>query len=295
MLHDFIVKPVLDVGAGCFYSWIMSHGENPKLAKWPFFAADLLLLVCAYFVVSRGPETLDLWRSIVIVAAVGLGGYVSVLPFLKEYESSTKLAEVGELEGVVGQIDKVETIAAQITGATSRWQSVQEASERIVKQSTEISNRMTAEARAFSDFMKSTNDVEKTNLRLEVEKLRRVEGDWLQVLVHVQDHVFALHQSGVRSGQPALIENLTSFQGACHDASRRVGLGVFAAAPGEVFDPKRHQLVEGDASASAGRAIAGTLAPGYTFQGRLLRPVVVQLQADGAGATPPVEDPVETV
>jgi len=44
------------------------------------------------------------------------------------------------------------------------------------------------------------NDSEKTTLRLEVEKLRRGELEWLQALVHILDHVFALHTAAMHSG-----------------------------------------------------------------------------------------------
>ncbi len=256
----------------------MRDAENPRLAKWPFFLADLLLLGSAYLVVRQGAVPLDLWRAVVIVAAVALGGYLSLLPFLKEYESASRLAEADQLQTVTNQMNNLEVLAEQITTATSRWQAVQEASEKIVRQSQEISHRMTSEAKAFAEFMKSANDTEKSTLRLEVEKLRRAEGDWLQVQVHTLDHIFALHQSGMRSGQPNLIENLTNFQNACRDVSRRVGLGVYAASASEPFDPKRHQLAEGDPAQALGRPIGVTVAPGYTLQGRVLRPALVQLQ-----------------
>jgi molecular chaperone GrpE (heat shock protein) len=256
----------------------MHNAENPTLAKWPFFLADALLLGSAYLVVRLGVVPLDLWRAAVIVVAVGLGGYLSLLPFLKEYESASRLTEADKLQTVAGQLKNLESLTGQITTATSRWQSVQEASEKIARQSKEMADRMTAEARAFGEFMKNANDTEKNNLRLEVDKLRRAEGDWLQVVVHTLDHVFALHQSGLRSGQPNLIENLGNFQNACRDTSRRVGLGVFGAEASEPFDPKRHQLVDGDPAKAVGQPIVATLAPGYTLQGRMIRPALVQLQ-----------------
>ena len=64
-------------------------------------------------------------------------------------------------------------------------------------------------------------DVDLRKVRLEVEKLRRAEGEWLQVLVRVLDHVYALHLGALRSGQPNLIEQLSNFQNACRDAARR--------------------------------------------------------------------------
>ena len=104
------------------------------------------------------------------------------------------------------------------------------------------------------------------------------------------DHVYALHQAAVRSGQPGLIEQLGAFQNACRDAARRVGLTPYAAGPGEVFDGQRHQVSDGDPKPSAEAVIHETLATGYTFQGRLVRPALVRLRpAPPAGNAP--EDP----
>jgi molecular chaperone GrpE (heat shock protein) len=131
--------------------------------------------------------------------------------------------------------------------------------------------------------MKRANDSERATLRLEVEKLRRVEGEWLQVLVRMLDHVYALHQGASRSGQPKLAEQVGSFQMACRDSARRVGLAPFTANEGEPFDAQRHQLVEEGATAPADAVVAETIATGYTFQGRLVRPALVRLR-DGEAA-----------
>jgi hypothetical protein len=60
--------------------------------------------------------------------------------------------------------------------------------------------------------MQKMNDSEKAALRLEVEKLRRGEVEWLQVLVRILDHVFVLHAAAMRSGQPKLAEQITNFK-----------------------------------------------------------------------------------
>ena len=60
------------------------------------------------------------------------------------------------------------------------------------------------------------------------------------------DHVYALNQAAQRSGQPALIEQLSHFQNACRDAARRVGLTAYVATPSEPFEATRHQLADGD-------------------------------------------------
>jgi molecular chaperone GrpE (heat shock protein) len=125
--------------------------------------------------------------------------------------------------------------------------------------------------------MQKVNDTEKATLRLEVDKMHRAENEWLQVSVRMLDHVYALHLGAARSGQPNLIAQMTNFQNACREVVRRVGLTPFAANPAEPFDAERHQLLEGEQAPAAGGTVVETLATGYTFQGRLLRPALVRL------------------
>jgi molecular chaperone GrpE (heat shock protein) len=136
---------------------------------------------------------------------------------------------------------------------------------------------------AFTEFLQRANDSERANLRLEVDKLKRGEGEWLQVLVRMLDHVYALHQGASRSGQPKVAEQVGNFQMACRDSARRVGLTPFTANEGEPFDAQRHQLVEEGATAAVDAIVAETIATGYTFQGRLVRPALVRLR-DGEAA-----------
>ena len=82
---------------------------------------------------------------------------------------------------------------------------------------------MATEVHTFTEFQQKMNDGEKTALRLEVEKLRRAEGEWLQVLARILDHIFALHNAA-QSGKPEVTEQIAQFQNACRDVARRVGL-----------------------------------------------------------------------
>ena len=93
--------------------------------------------------------------------------------------------------------------------------------------------------------MQKMNDSEKATLRLEVEKLHRGETEWLQVLVRILDHVFALHTAAVRTGDPKFAEPITNFQNACRDIVRRIGLTPFIAEPDEQFNAERHQFAGG--------------------------------------------------
>src|SRR5260221_405827 len=133
----------------------------------------------------------------------------------------------------------------------------------------------TTEARGFAEFLRKANDSEKANLRLEVEKLRRTEGEWLQVVVRMMDHVYALYSAGAKSGQVELVQQLANFQNACRDVARRPGLLAFVATPGETYNPQVHlNAVEGVEPPPEAR-VTDTVATGYTYQGQLLRKALV--------------------
>jgi molecular chaperone GrpE (heat shock protein) len=211
------------------------------------------------------------------------GALLAVVPFLLEYEALAKAAQARELTTVASLLKNLEGIAAQISSATGKWQDAQEQADKTAAAAREIAERMTGEVRGFTEFMQRANDSERANLRLEVDKLRRAESDWLQTLVRTLDHVYALHLGACRSGQSKLIEQVGQFQAACRDAARRVGLVPFSAGEGDAFDAQRHQLAEEEAAAPAGAVVGETVATGYTFQGRLVRPAVVRLLGDRAG------------
>jgi len=255
----------------------MSDLNAPPLAKWPFFLGDAVLLGMAIFITYQCKLPLGHWELCFVVLCVAGGMLLGIAPFLLEYDALVKLTEANALTTVVSQLHNLEGIAAQISGATSRWQDAQDQADKTARSAREIADRMTAEAQAFTEFMRQASDNERATLRLEVEKLRRAEGDWLQVLVRTLDHVFALHQGALRSGQPGLIEQLGNFQNACRDAARRVGLTPFAANEAEPFDPQRHRLLDEAAKPPADAVVAQTIAVGYTFQGRLIRPALVSL------------------
>jgi len=75
------------------------------------------------------------------------------------------------------------------------------------------------------------------------------------------------------------------FQNACRDAARRVGLTPFTAKEAEPFDAQRHQLADENAKPPADAVVAETVAAGYTFQGRPLRPALVRLRENAMGVT----------
>jgi molecular chaperone GrpE (heat shock protein) len=258
-----------------------------KLPKWPFFVADGLFLVLAALIVGMNPHGMSVWLATALFMCVASGAAFCVYPFVADHQAALKLAEMDGFASTIAQIQKIEQIAEQIGTATGHWQSALDQSAKTVTAASEIATRMEAEARSFADFMQKANDSEKAHLRLEVDKLRRSEAEWLQVLVRIFDHVYALNQAGVKSGQHALIQNLGNFQNACRDVTRRVGLVPFVAAPDEEFDKTRHQTVEGGGGEGVHGPVLETLATGYSYQGQLIRRALVALRTSPMAAPAP--------
>ena len=257
-----------------------------KVPKWPFFVADAFMVGLAYFLFYyQAKLPLTRWEVIACCVCVTLGAILGILPYLLEYRAVikygalVKLIETSSLRDASEKIQNLESCVAQISTASDQLQSVQVQADKTAGLANDITERMSKEVREFTAFMQKANDGEKATLRLEVEKLRRAENEWLNVQVFTLDHIFALNRAASRSGQPNLVAQLGQFQEACRDAARRVGLVPVLAAAGDVFDAQRHQLAEGQA-AVVGAIIGEVVASGYSFQGKIIRPALVTLQSE---------------
>ena len=272
----------------------MNDVTHWKIPKWPFLLGDVLLLALAYLIVWKSPHPIAKWEIIACFASAALGTAVGALPFILDYKAMGKAIEVNALGAVSEKIENLEKLSAQVSAATNQWAGVQEVvqanTDKSVAAAKEIADKMTEEVRQFNEFMQKMQDNEKATLRLEVEKLHRGELEWLQVLVRVLDHVFAVHAAAVRSGDPKFAIPLANFQSACRGTARRVGLTPFVAEPNEPFDAERHQVGSGKEKPPEGAVVAETIGSGYTFQGRLLRPALVRVREPDEPAAARLEE-----
>ena len=245
----------------------MNDVRDWKIPKWPFLLGNALLLAFAYLIVWKSPHPISQWEILACFAAAALGAMLGILPFLLDYRAMGTALEVNALGAVADKIQDLEKLAAQITSATNQWDVIQGQAEKTSAGAKQIADKMGAEVREFSEFMQKMNDSEKAALRLEVEKMHRGEAEWLQMLVRIFDHVFALHAAAVRSGQPQLAEQITHFQNACRDTVRRIGLTPFAAEPGEAFDAERHQVADAKEKPPTARSSPKPSARATRFKG----------------------------
>jgi len=258
----------------------MNQAPEWKIPKWPFLLGNAVLLAVAAVLIYKAAHPISDLQIILAVSAVALGAILGCLPFILDYRAAGKMLEVNALSTVAAQLQDLKKYSTQIADATDQWARVQEItrshSDKTVAATSGIADRMVTEIRDFNEFQLKLNDTEKGALRLEVEKLRRTEGEWIQVVARILDHIFALYLAASRSGQPELADQIGHFQNACRDAARRVGLTPFGAEPNDKFDPKRHRA-QGVENPADGALVAGLLAPGMTYQGRLIRLALVQL------------------
>ncbi len=261
----------------------MSLLTIPRAAKWPFFVGDGLLLGLAWLFYTQAKLPMNGPTLVACVACFAIGAVLGITPFILDHQAEVKIAESNGLASTVDRIRGLETIAAAVQSATGRWQGVHEHATQAINAARQVSEKMSEQMTSFMEFLEKANDSERQHLRLEVDKLKRAESDWLGVLVRILDHVFAIHSAARRSGQQKVVDQLTQFQLACRDTARRVGLTPFEAEPGAPFDPQQHQLVGGGEVVAESR-IAETVATGFTFRGQMIRPAVVALE--GAGTTP---------
>ena len=273
--------------------------EAVRINRWPFVVADLLLILVALVTYAHGQHWpfgdrvgLEPWTGWVLTACVFLGAAFSVMPFLLEHRLWARMTEIDRVHTAVQQVRNIEQAARQIHSATASWQAVQDDASKAVAAARELQELMTAEIRSFQDFLQRANDNERTHLRLEVDKLRRSEGEWLQVLVRVLDQVWALYQAAVRSGKINLVEQLSHFQRACRDIAQRVGVVPFTAHNGEVLDTELHELASAEDQNRTNAPVAETVATGFRYQGQIVRKALVVLQPEEA-AQPPAPPPVE--
>jgi molecular chaperone GrpE (heat shock protein) len=262
----------------------MTQPAFPRQTKWPFFLADAVLLALAVAIIFLSAQPLGFWPLAFVFLSVSAACLFGIAPFLHDHRAALAMSQSESLASGLGQLKNLDQIKNQIAGATSHWEQAVEHSKQTVKSAAELSAQMKVETEEFCRFLEKSNEVEKQHLRLEVEKLRRAEGEWLQVMVRIFDHIYALYGAACRSGQEKLIGEIGGFQQACRDIARRLGLTPLLAEPGTPFNPEHHQLADPDESPPEQACVRETLATGFSFQGQLLRKPVVRVE-------PPHQDP----
>src|SRR5579863_9164054 len=169
-----------------------------SLPLWPFLAADALFVGTGGLLLWLGHRPLLWWEAALIVICIAAAAGSFIFPFARRNHDDQALAQARLLAQTSLKLQQLDQVAAQITGATNQWREYHEQSGKSAAEAKAVAESMSVEARKTAELLQKGNDVEKGNLRLEVEKLRRAEAEWIQIVVHILDHVFAIFQAANR-------------------------------------------------------------------------------------------------
>jgi len=245
-----------------------------SVPKWPFLLADIIFIALGFWISTLIQGEPQSWQIISILVCAVLGAVFAVAPFYFEYNAESKAVEIAQLTTVAKEINKMETVAAQIAEASENWEAVQASSKQTAILAEEIAGGIAETVKTHDEFMATAHNKEFNTLKLEVEKLRRAETDWANTLVSLLDLVYRLEKSAVASGKEQFIQTMGQFQDQCREVARRVGLVAFEAELGSAFNPEEHVLPDGE-SAAADAAVSETRLPGFRLQGKLVRKPLV--------------------
>ena len=256
----------------------MNEPKVPLMTKWPFFVADAVAFIGCFLIYNSGSGPLSAGEMIAFIVCGALGMVFLCYPFVQEYRTDARFAEAEQLAQVTDFMTRLEKVKNGVTVATAHLETAQDYAEKTIESSKEIAERMTDEAKAFAEFMAKANDTEKSHLQLEVDKLKQGEMESIKALMTTLDETFRISQAAARSGNAGVAEQLGKFQAVCRAAASRIGLIPFEADFGDPFNSEKHVLPDPKMEVPEGARIGGTLAPGYTYMRRPLRPAAVLLQ-----------------
>ncbi len=261
----------------------MNDQRTINIPKFPFLIGDFTLVAITIMLILNMEKPLTPTVVLLSIVGFGLAALIGLVPYLLEFFALVKLNQIRTLAEGFKKLQQLDTVANTIHAATTQWLGVHDLAQQSLQAAKDVTEQITREAQAFRELIQKINDSEKNLLKLEVEKLHRAQADWVQVMIGIFDHIYALYKAAVRSGRPELIDQLTKFQSACRDLALRIGLVPVEADRGDLFDPNQHAPADPNVKPEIGTPILETIATGYIFQNRLIRPVIVKIQ------TPPEE------
>ena len=170
----------------------MQETLPPQIPKWPFYLSDAILLAAAGFIVWQGTLPLGRWEILGSLCCVILGAVIAIFPFILEYQAITRLSEAVTLADGLERIQHAQTIAQRIAEATNNWQAVHESASKTAATAQEISERMAAEVRDFTQFLQKLTTPSRCASRSKTAPGR--DGALVRILT-----MYALHSAAVRS------------------------------------------------------------------------------------------------
>ncbi|NCC60378.1 MAG: nucleotide exchange factor GrpE [Verrucomicrobiae bacterium] len=253
-----------------------SETSNPSASdKAPFVVTDLVLILTAIGILTFTQHPLSGSAVWTITLLVFSGAWIAVTPWIMEQRSKTKLAELEGLKGVEESIQKMNSFSDGVNSALLSLSNVQEIAQASAKRAAEAEEKIAQYGLDFEERFSKAANYEKSALQLEIDKLKRIEKDWVSSASGMLDHILALASAGIHSGKPEIAEQMKRFRAACLDIASHAGIQPYMPAPTDLYDPEKHAVPPNAPTPAAEAKIARVLAPGFIYQGVLIRKAMI--------------------
>lgn len=253
-----------------------SETSNPSASdKAPFVVTDLVLILTAVGILTFTQHPLSGSAVWTITLLVFSGAWIAVTPWIMEQRSKTKLAELDGLKGVEESIQKMNSFSDGVNSALLSLSNVQEIAQASAQRATEAEEKIAQYGLDFEERFSKAANYEKSALQLEIDKLKRIEKDWVSSASGMLDHILALASAGIHSGKPEIAEQMKRFRAACLEIASHAGIQPYMPAPTDLYDPEKHAVPPNAPTPAAEAKIARVLAPGFLYQGVLIRKAMI--------------------
>ncbi|MCD8535252.1 MAG: nucleotide exchange factor GrpE [Verrucomicrobia bacterium] len=263
--------------------------KDPKVPFVPFIIADVTLLAIAFAVVLQAGKPIGLPEILLVTVCSVAGAMFMTYPFRKQFDLQVQEANAERLNLAVCRLQAVENLATRMESVTSQWNQIEKKAEESMDRTEDISRDMIQEAQSFREFLKNASSEEVQHLKLLVDKLKKAEKDWLQVIMAMMDHCTALKWAATKSGNPNLAQQISNFHFQLCEVVRQVGLTLHESHAGDNFDEELHQVGEsnGQQLNLSNAVIRETKSVAMKFRGVIVRKALVLVESgQPAGGKP---------
>lgn len=253
-----------------------SETSNPSASdKAPFVVTDLVLILTAIGILTFTQHPLSGSAVWTITLLVFSGAWIAVTPWIMEQRSKTKLSELEGLKGVEESIQKMNSFSDGVNSALLSLSNVQEIAQASAQRAAEAEEKIAQYGLDFEERFSKAANYEKSALQLEIDKLKRIEKDWVSSASGMLDHILALASAGIHSGKPEIAEQMKRFRAACLEIASHAGIQPYMPAPTDLYDPEKHAVPPNAPAPAAAAKISRVLAPGFLYQGVMTRKAMI--------------------
>jgi hypothetical protein len=190
-----------------------SPDPQPKLPAWIFVVTDLALIGAAALIATTSPQPLPASSVLWIVACVGLGAIVGLVPLVLIYEQR-KNEQLDERQRALEALSRtVSSSAEQISIAANGLHQIAELALKNLRMAEHLPHKLQEKIAEFQAQLAATTDADREELERELLSLRTSESErlesvsqriakttaeWTKLEAAAQQHLAAANEASTR-------------------------------------------------------------------------------------------------